>query len=263
MLLFHTIKFQKFIASMLCQYHFSSCKISCLSFLCTLTHASVFLIKWTAIWKKKFCCHLKIHVQYVWLSIFTNNSTPSGLFFFDKPCFLFHTVLSLFGTTRFHGNNQHVNWESVRKKSDTEITTLRLKPLWSRWGLWDQNTFCCYCSCCYCCFLSVFTELWYKGKCVWIMTTDEIQMWNLFVSYTIVLWNEAMFKLHFPVLRWIHSKDKWHNLAVRTCPASLLHYIFYLLFFCCFFFCHVWVFQFLIPKVRLDLFDSLSRTIDF
>ena len=145
-------------------------------------------------------------------------------------------MLSLFDTTRFHGNNQHVNWELVRKKSDTEITALRLKPLWSRWGLWDQNTFCCYCSCCYCCFLSVFTELWYKGKCVWIMTTDEIQMWYLFLWYTIVLWNEAMFTLHFPVLRWSHIKDKWHNLAVRTCPASLLHYILYLLFVCCFFF---------------------------
>lgn len=94
-----------------------------------------------------------------------------------------------------------------------------------------EHFFCCYCSCCYCCFLSVFTELWYKGKCVWIMTTDEIQMWYLFLWSTIVLWNEATFTLHFPVLRWIHIKDKWHNLAVRTCPASLLHYILYLLFF--------------------------------
>lgn len=144
-------------------------------------------------------------------------------------------MLSLFDTTRFHGNDQHVNWELVRKKSDTEITAMRLKPLWSRWGLWDQNTFCCYCSCCYCCFLSVFTELWYKGKCLWIMTTDEIQMWYLFLWYTIVLWNEAMFTLHFQVLRWIHIKDKWHNLAVRTCPVSLLHYILYLLFVCFFF----------------------------
>lgn len=137
---------------------------------------SVFLIKWTAIWKKNFAVTWKSMYSmcdFQYSPIIENQVA----WFFWQAMFLFHTVLSLCGTSKFHGNNQLFNWELVWEKKATQKLQLWHCKHVSRWGLWDQNTFCCYCCFCFCCFLSVFTELWYEGKCVWIMTTDEIQMW--------------------------------------------------------------------------------------